>query len=69
MFKVTREEFGLTECELSEDWRQLARTVLSEEEELSDVKILSLRKTVLDQKDLDGFHESGLLENNGFLLR
>ena len=30
MFKVTREEFGLTECELSEDWRQLARTVLSE---------------------------------------
>ena len=69
MFKVTREEFGLTECELSEDWRELARTLLNEEEELSHTKILSLRETVLNQKDLDGFHESELLQNNGFLLR
>ena len=69
MFKVTREEFGLTQSQLSEDWRELARTILSEEVELSESKILSLRKTVLEQEDLEGFHESELLQDNGFLLR
>ena len=69
MFKVEREEFGLTESELSAVWKELARTVLSEEEEQIDLKIFSLRKAVLDQEDLGGFHDSELLQNNGFLLR
>ena len=69
MFQVAKEEFGLPESELSDDWRQLAKTVLSEEEEQNDVKIFSLRKSVLNQEDLGGFHDSELLQNNGFLLR
>ena len=69
MFKVAREEFGLMESDLSDDWKQLARTALSEEEEQNDIKMLALRKAVLDQEDLGGFHDSELLQNNGFLLR
>ena len=69
MFKLTREEFGLTEIELSDDWRELGRTLLSEEEGQNQGKILSLRQTVGEQEDLQGFHQSQLLQNDGFLLR
>ena len=69
MFKLTREEFGLTETELSDDWRELGRTLLSEEEGQNQGKILSLRQTVREQEDLQGFHQSQLLQNDGFLLR
>ena len=69
MFEVEREDFGLTESDLSAAWKEVARTVLSEEEEQNDLKICSLRKAVLDQEDLRGFHDSQLLQNNEFLLR
>jgi hypothetical protein len=52
MFKVEREAFGLPESKLSVDWKEMARTILSEEEQQNDVKIFSLRKAVLDQEDL-----------------
>ena len=69
MFQVTRDPLGPSETDLQEKWRELARTLLSEEHQENDNKISLLKEAVLARADLSGLHDSKFIHDNGFLMR